>query len=177
MRRLVDELLKAPDAAVLDGERRRIDLAVLVEELCRLQQGRARRAGVMLAFSAMPELPTIDGDRDRIKQVVLNLLDNALRYTPPGGTVAVEVARAPQAAALRIAVADDGPGVDPQIAAHLWERGVAGPAGGSGLGLAIVREIVGAHGGRVWLEPSQRGAHFVIEFPLPAEGICGHWFW
>jgi signal transduction histidine kinase/HAMP domain-containing protein len=164
--RLVDELLKTPDAAMLTIERRRLDLVALVVELCRLQQGRAHRAGITLDVRAEADLPTIEGDRDRIKQAVLNVLDNALRYTPPGGTVAVTVGRAPQGQALRIKVVDNGPGVDPSLAATIWQRGVAGPAGGSGLGLAIVREIVGAHSGRAWLEPGPGGAHFVVELPL-----------
>jgi two-component system phosphate regulon sensor histidine kinase PhoR len=164
--RLVDELLKAPDASLLHIERRQLDLSALVDDLCRLQQGRARRAGIALHCQAEPGLPAIEGDRDRIKQVVLNLLDNALRYTPPGGTVSVEVGRAVQSDALRITVSDDGQGVEPQLAARIFERGIAGPSGGSGIGLAIVREIVGAHGGRVWLDANTEGARFMVEFPM-----------
>ncbi len=172
--RLVDELLNpSTSGALLLGERRRIDLGLLTGELCSLQQGRARRAGITLSCRVAAELPPVYGDRDRIKQAVLNLLDNAIHVTPPGGMVLVTVERAGPLA-LRVQVADDGPGVPTEWRERIWERGVRGVdlgqsqhQSGAGLGLAIVREIASAHGGRAWVEDNQpQGARFVLEFPL-----------
>jgi len=163
--RLVDELLRPPaDGRLLLAERRPVDLAALAAELAALLEGRARRAGVALAVDAAPAC--VAGDRDRLKQAMLNLLDNALRHAPPGGRVSLRVEAAGGEA--RVSVADDGPGVPAELAERIWERGVRGPgAGAAGLGLAIVREIVAAHGGHVVLDPGHRpGARFVIALPL-----------
>lgn len=165
--RLVDELLRPPgNGQLLLSERRSFDLAALATELCALLVGRVRRAGLELDCVALEPLMLI-GDRDRIKQALLNLLDNALRVTPAGGRV--ELAAERMAARVRISVSDSGPGIPTELRARIWERGVRGDAttaGSSGLGLAIVREIITAHGGRVSIdEDYTAGARFVIELP------------
>lgn len=166
MARLVDDLLRPPD----DGRmpvtgRSQVFLGDLAAELCALLVGRARRAGVALSYVAEDEL-AVQGDRDRLKQAMLNLIDNALRITPPGGTVRLHVARRDDVATL--SVVDSGPGVPTAQREQIWERGVRGDSpGSSGLGLAIVREIAAAHGGSAWLDSDHRpGARFVIELPL-----------
>lgn len=181
--RLVEELLHPPgDGLLLPSEQRPVDLATLVRDLCLLQQGRARRAGISLICEAPANLPPISGDRDRLKQAILNLLDNALRFTPAGGTVAVQISLAqtdPPTAApvVRVCVTDSGPGVPPALREQIWERGVRGVdlgqtgaetgQRGAGLGLAIVREIATAHGGSAWLaEHAAAGAQFVLELPV-----------
>jgi two-component system sensor histidine kinase BaeS len=109
-------------------------------------------------------------DPDRMRQVVQNLLHNAVRFTPPGG--AVRVAVSPENGWVRIVVEDDGPGIPPEDLPHVFEpfyradRSRSRASGGSGLGLAIVRQLVAAHGGDVRAEnrPSG-GARFVVELP------------
>jgi signal transduction histidine kinase len=165
--RLVDELLRPPDdGRLLPTERRPVDLGALAAELCALLSGRADRAGVTLRCEPSAGLIVL-GDRDRLKQVLLNLLDNALRVTPAGGQVIIAGALAD--GLVRVAVADDGPGVPPDQRVQIWERGLRGApatAGSAGLGLAIAREIIAAHGGRAYLdERSGPGARFVIELP------------
>lgn len=163
--RLVDELLQPPaEGRMLLAERRPVELAGLADELGALLAGRARRAGVDLIVAAEPA--SVLGHRDRLKQAVLNLLDNALRHTPPGGQVVLRVTAG--AGTARISVEDSGPGVPADQAERIWERGVGRSqgAGTTGLGLAIVREIVVAHGGRASLDQSYGpGARFVIELP------------
>ena len=111
---------------------------------------------------------------DSLRQVLLNLLDNAVKYGPRGQTVRVETAQAPDG--IRIAVEDEGPGVTADEREAIFEpfrRGRAtlnGAIAGSGIGLSVVRELVHAHGGRVWVETAPGGgARFVVLLPgLPA---------
>jgi signal transduction histidine kinase len=170
--RLVDELLadrdRAAGGAFALTARAPLDLSALAAEVCALLQGRAERAGVSLACAGSPL--ELLGNRDRLKQALINLLDNALRVTPPGGTVLVATLQAGDRA--RLAVMDDGPGVDPALAERIWEAGQRGgdqsTNGSAGLGLAIVREIAAAHGGEAYLDERYGpGARFVIELPLP----------
>jgi signal transduction histidine kinase len=99
--------------------------------------------------------------------VLGNLLDNALRYSPPRGTVTVTVARADSE--IRVSVRDEGPGVSPHDLPHVFERFYQGDTSrsgeGTGLGLSIARELVQAHGGRIWVE-NQGGAVFTFTLPL-----------
>ncbi len=168
--RLVEELLNPPESGLLvTDERSRIDLAALLEEMSVLQQGRARRAGISIEHH-IAEGVAVAGDRDRLKQALLNLLDNALKVTPPGGHIQLSLERVPAVegpARARLIVADSGPGVPPEERERIWERGVRSDEyGGSGLGLAIVREIAAAHAGRAYVEANQPvGARFVIELP------------
>jgi signal transduction histidine kinase len=114
------------------------------------------------------------GDPGRIGQIVKNVLLNAVRYTPSGGTISVDCRR--RADELQVTIEDNGPGVSPADAGHIFERGFRGTAGGeagSGIGLAVVRDLVEAHGGSIRLNPeSARGASFILRLPgrLPEPG-------
>jgi signal transduction histidine kinase len=165
--RLADELLRADSApAIAIGPGQPIDLGELIAEITANLAGRARRGGVALRFDP-PQAPlAVLGDRDRLKQAILNLLDNALRATPPGGSIAVTLLERPGQAVID--VLDSGMGIPEDLRAVVWERGVRGADGGSGLGLSIVRSIIEAHGGTALLLPSQEGAHF--QLTLAADG-------
>jgi signal transduction histidine kinase len=163
--RLVDELLQpSADGNLAVVRWAQVDLAALIAEIGALLQGRAQRAGIVLTWCAEEPL-FAQADRDRIKQALLNLLDNALRMTPPGGTVQLMAQR--YAGLIELAVIDSGPGVPPDAQALIWQRGWSGPhAGRSGLGLALVRAIAEAHGGSADLDPtSAAGARFWIRLP------------
>jgi two-component system OmpR family sensor kinase len=116
----------------------------------------------------------VEGDHDELLRVAINLIENALRYTPPGSSIWVSTSTEGSNALL--VVEDDGPGVPADLAPTLFERFVrgAGDRGGSfGLGLAIVRAVAESHGGSVRLEQAQRagvehGARFVVRLPLAA---------
>ena len=120
----------------------------------------------------------VDGDGDRLGQVLTNLLDNALRHTPPGGAVRVIVDRV--ATGVRIIVADDGQGIPPEHLEHVFDRFYRVDSardrahGGSGVGLSIARAITEAHGGTITVHSDGpgRGAAFTITLPvaLPVRG-------
>jgi signal transduction histidine kinase len=128
---------------------------------------------VTLRVQLPASLPTIDADEDRLIQVLTNLLDNALKFTPRGGSITIEAGV--QASAIRVAVSDTGVGIAPDELPQLFQQFYRGAESrppekrGMGLGLTICREIVMAHGGRIWAEsqPGQ-GAHFVFILPLNA---------
>ena len=106
-------------------------------------------------------------DPGAVRQVLLNLLDNAVKYGPAGQTVRVSLAM--HEGRARLMVQDEGPGVAPQDAARIWQpfnrlAHTAAVTGGTGIGLAIVRQLVDLHGGRAWVEPGA-GARFVVELP------------
>jgi two-component system, OmpR family, sensor kinase len=109
----------------------------------------------------------VQAARDELHRVTINLIENALRHTPPGTAIRVSVVVHADRAVLT--VADNGPGVPPELAGSLFERFVrgAGDRGGSfGLGLAIVRAVTESHGGSVTLEDAKPGARFIVRLPL-----------
>ena len=119
-----------------------------------------------LSIDAHPAV--VEGDHDELFRLALNLIENALRHTPPGTAIRASTAAAGAEAVLT--VQDDGPGVPPELAPTLFERFArgAGDRGGSfGLGLAIVRAVAQSHGGTVTLESvTPHGARFVVRLPL-----------
>jgi PAS domain S-box-containing protein len=125
--------------------------------------------GVHLDFT-----PLVEGDENRLQQVVWNLLSNAIKFVPRGGHIEVRLARAENAA--RIIVSDDGPGIDPAFLPHVFERfrqadaSTARAHSGLGLGLAIVRHLAEIHGGSATAESDGlgKGATFTVELPLTA---------
>jgi two-component system OmpR family sensor kinase len=130
--------------------------------------------------TAPASLPAVWADHDRLCQVVVNLVENALRHTPEGTAVQVALA-APDPATLQLRVSDDGPGLSPESLEELflpWRRGVNADRsrGGAGLGLSIARGIVEAHGGTVTVEPTTAGTTFLVRLPVePADGGRGAW--
>jgi signal transduction histidine kinase len=113
--------------------------------------------GIDLGLDAEPDVRVM-GDRDALRTLVRNLVDNAVRYTPAGGRVQVQTAKTPQGALLE--VTDSGPGIpaaDRERVFDRFYRRVSAPEGGSGLGLAIVKAIADRHGARVSLADAPGG--------------------
>jgi signal transduction histidine kinase len=147
-----------------------IDLRTLINETSRTLEGIAVEAGIGIDLSIPADLPLIVADYDKIERVVINLLDNALRYAPGGGQVRVKVEST--AAYQEVSVVDNGDGVPPQYRERIFERffqvdqrrrkrGVKG----SGLGLAFAKLAIEAHGGRIWVDEGPEGGaafHFII---------------
>ncbi|MEW9547274.1 DUF4153 domain-containing protein [Nonomuraea sp. NPDC050783] len=165
--RLVAQLL---DLSRLDSGARLIEaedvtLAPLVEQAVR-EAGLAREDVAIRAV--VPGGLVVRADPDLLAQVLANLLDNAVRHSPPGGTVTVS--GAPEGDGVRIAVADRGPGIPAAARGRVFERfsrldsGRAADSGGAGLGLAIVKEIVELHGGSVRIDDCA-GCRMVVELP------------
>jgi len=160
--RLVDDLMDL--AAMEEGGRAvlrlaPLDPAVPIAQAVGALQPSAQAKGVHLALSLPPQLPQVLADGARVQQVVLNLLDNALRHTPSGGTVTV--AATADGRQVRVTVSDTGPGIPPEELEAIWDRfhkvDRSRSGGGRGLGLAIVRSIVRAHGGDVGAVSSPGG--------------------
>jgi two-component system, LuxR family, sensor kinase FixL len=128
----------------------------------------AGEKGVDLGAEVDDDVPEVEGDRERILQVLANLLGNAVKFTPAGGRVLLRVQAAPDE--VRFAVRDTGPGIAPENQAHVWDRfwkSRTANRHGAGLGLAISRGIVEAHGGRIWLESAPgEGSTFTFTLPL-----------
>lgn len=176
--RIVDDLrtIGLAEAGDLPLRREPIVVSVLIGDVARAFAARAEEAGISLAVDT-PRDVVVEGDVDRLKQVLGALVDNAIRHTPRGGVVAIE-ARAGRR--VRMSVRDSGPGIDPEDLPHLFDRFYqADPArdrstGTSGLGLAIVRALVDAHGGTTGAENDPSGgARFWIELDQgrPVHGV------
>ncbi len=149
-------LARSPSARNLAREP--VDVAALAAREARDQETTAAAHGIALAVDAQPAI--VDGDERRLRQLLRNLLDNALRHAR--ASVSVSVAVAGREAV--VAVADDGPGVPPEIAGRVFERFAKGASSdGSGLGLAICRWVARSHGGEIRLEAPSR---FVVRLPL-----------
>ena len=148
-------------------DRSTTDLATLLATLVEEQrlQWQARQLHVEIEGSA----PPLAVDADKLAAALGNLLSNSIRFSPPGGRIALTLAA--QRGLVRIDIQDQGPGVAPADRTRIFEpffRGEVQPEGavrGTGIGLSIVREYVQAHGGRVDLLPAGPGAHFRIELP------------
>lgn len=168
--RLVDDLhtLALADAGRLVLHRERTHPAALVDEAVGSHGAIAARKGVTVTVSAPSSLPELDVDPTRMRQVLANLLSNALRHAPAGSAVSVRAE--PGDGAVTFTVIDAGPGIPPEQLPQLFERFFrAADSRGSGLGLAIARDLVQAHGGtvRAWNEP---GGGAAISFTVPVDG-------
>ena len=138
-----------------DGQHAPLDLAQLVQETIQFFVGQAAAKDIDLGFELAPA--PVEGDAFQLRDLVDNLVDNALRYTPDGGRVTVGCAR--EAETVQFTVEDSGPGIPPARRAAVFERYVRldDQTTGSGLGLAIVRDIALAHGATVLLDDAEGG--------------------
>jgi two-component system phosphate regulon sensor histidine kinase PhoR len=116
-------------------------------------------------------LPPVSADAQRLHQVLINLLDNAIKYTPAGGLITIRARQIEND--IEICVADSGPGISAEHLPRLFERfyrvdkARSRELGGTGLGLSIVKHIVQAHGGRVWVESTPgHGSQFYFTIPV-----------
>jgi two-component system, OmpR family, sensor kinase len=174
MRSIVENLLtlaRADDGS-LELLRAPVDLADVTEAVTENASPLARPKRVVLVTGGPSA--TVKGDRPRIEQVVMNLVNNAIRFSPVGGNVTITTWLRDGGAGCT--VDDEGPGVSPQLAGRIFERFVRGDAarsnnGGSGLGLAICNEIVTTHGGRIWVD-ARPGAGGSFSFWLPGDGAA-----
>lgn len=162
--------LASAETGALDLQKEPIELATLINETVTPFHAQADSAGVQLVTEIAPALPVLTLDPARIRQVLENLLSNALRYTSRGGTIRVQAARASDRT-VSISISDTGAGIPPQELPRIFERFFkAADSGGSGLGLAIAKNLVTAHGGEISAE-SELGKGTTIRFTLPFSSI------
>jgi signal transduction histidine kinase len=170
--RLVEDVrtLALSDAGRLPLHAEPTDLDVLVTEAVGSFAAPAATAGITLTVEVPSDLPLVEVDPVRIREVVANLVANALRHTPSGGGVTVTGALAADGRTAEIVVRDTGPGIDPSLLPHVFDRFAKSPdSRGSGLGLAIARGLVDAHGGSISVD-SRPGEGAVFRFTLPIGG-------
>ena len=155
-----------------------LHLGSVVERTIAMIKPLADKKQHRLISQIAPNLPLITGDEERLVQVLANLLDNAIKYTPEGGQITVAARRMPLAQAdvrrnsVELAVTDTGIGIPEQDRRRVFERfyrvdkARSRELGGTGLGLAIVRHIVEGHGGQIWVEGNvPTGSRFVVRLP------------
>ncbi len=172
--RLVDDVLDLVqvDAGFMRLSKEWTSMAEVISEAIEAVSIFFQRKKLQLTTRIEADLPSVYCDRVRIKQVILNLLSNAARFTVRGGAV-IEVLR--QERLIVVRVSDSGPGIDLATLQHLFEPfQQADPSlrrryGGTGLGLAISKRFVEMHGGRIWIE-SEEKAGTTVSFELPIEG-------
>jgi PAS domain S-box-containing protein len=157
---------------------RPLELAPIVDAAVDAVQPTADAKGIVL-HTQLEATGSVLGDRDRLQQVLWNLVVNAIKFTPRGGSVTVSSGRVGAYATIK--VVDTGEGIAPELAPFIFDRFRQGdgsstrPHGGLGLGLALVRHIVELHGGQVqaWSEGANRGATFSVQIPVPAvQGVA-----
>jgi signal transduction histidine kinase len=169
MDRLVKDLLEVAgmEAGSIAVEPRSEPVDRLLRSACRAMEHVASAKQIQLSCEHPPGLPDVLADRDRIDQVLSNLIGNALRFTPQEGQVRVGAER--DGHRVRFSVSDTGVGIDPADLPHVFDRfwqAKRSRDGGAGLGLAIARGIVAAHGGELWVE-SEQGGGSTFFFTLP----------
>jgi two-component system, OmpR family, phosphate regulon sensor histidine kinase PhoR len=173
--RLVDDLLTLSDLerGLTPLKLEQVEPRRVLEEAAELMREQAGRAGVALGVVCADHLPAISADRDRMHQVLLNLLDNAIKYTPRGGKITLEArARGNSAPAVELIVADSGEGIPaadiPRLTERFYrvDRARSRELGGTGLGLAIVKHIVQLHQGSLRIESKLgEGTAVAVSFP------------
>jgi signal transduction histidine kinase len=170
---LLDELLTAArqEDVGLSLDRQPVDLLHLSREAVEGVWPIAEQAGISLALDIPSDLPFPLADRAQLERVLVNLLDNAISYTPGGGRIVVAAAQSKDG--VQLSVTDTGPGIPPEHREQIFQRftrvpGLEGRRRGFGLGLYLCRQVVQAHGGRIWVEPGpgDRGSRFVLTLPL-----------
>jgi two-component system phosphate regulon sensor histidine kinase PhoR len=181
--RLIDDLLTLSDLELGRTALRLGKVAVgsVIDDVLQILAEAAGRKGVRIAAEVAPDVPAAQADGDRVRQVLINLVDNGIKYTPSGGRVTVRARRGsgPQAGMVEIAVEDSGAGVPAHDLPRLTERffrvdkARSRELGGTGLGLAIVKHIVQGHGGALHIA-SAVGEGTTVTAYLPVASTARH---
>jgi len=174
MQTLIEKLMDLSrfDAGAAHLEPEPVRVGDLVQGAVSTFEPRLGEAGLKLVTEVEPGLPDLTVDGTRIAEALGNLIDNAIRVSPAGGTITIAARR--DGAGIRFTVRDQGPGIPDADLEAVWERFYSkGPGAGMGLGLAIVKEIVGAHGGEVFGHNAEGGGA-VFGFSLPLDARQWH---
>ncbi len=174
MRQIIEDILNLERARAHVLNKEVFDFGEIVSEVCRQLEPEAQLKRQQLDVEIEPELASVDGDRAQLRQVVQNLIGNAIKYTPDDGSICVSVSN--DVDRLLMEVEDTGYGIPESALSHIFREffraksnATAGIAG-TGLGLSLVRSVVAAHGGRVWFRSSEgEGSTFFVELPFAEE--------
>jgi signal transduction histidine kinase/ActR/RegA family two-component response regulator len=171
---LIDDLLDLSRvvAGTLHLNVATVDLAGIIDDVLIAAQPAAEAKGLAIDVTSMAPVALVRGDERRLRQIVWNLMTNAVKFTDAGGSIGIALAVTDRR--VRLEMSDTGRGIDPAFLPHVWDRFRQGDSstsrqyGGLGLGLAVVRHLVELHGGTVSVhsEGAQRGSRFTIELPL-----------
>jgi len=150
-------------------QRTPLNVAEVADRAVGRLKAQADRAGLRLEIQVASDLPRVLADEARMEQVLVNLIHNAIKFTPPGGRIAVS-AKA-EGDKLVVSVSDTGVGIPeddlPRVFERFYKADKARAGGGTGLGLAIAKHVVEAHGGKIWVDSAEgRGATFSFSIPL-----------
>ena len=178
MNRLVQDLLDLSSIELGRLAMRRCPVAIeaVLREATELLGPEMAERGLLLDWSVPDRLPAVAVDRDRVHQVLSNLLANAVRFSPDSGRIGITARE--QGTEVRVTVSDTGPGIPEDECTYVfdrfWRRERGQPTRGAGIGLAIAQGIVAAHGGRIWVESRVgEGSHF--HFTLPLQDVEQGW--
>jgi two-component system phosphate regulon sensor histidine kinase PhoR len=174
LEKIVEDLLSLSkiEARTFTLRRETLSLAELVEDVLELMKEPAEKRAITLSRGGMDPALFVSGEKGYLEQVLVNLVDNAIKYGREGGIVSIS-ATAKIPGEIEISVADDGMGIPREDLSRIFERfyrvdkGRSKELGGTGLGLSIVKHLVQAHGGRVWAE-SRPGKGSTFYFTLPS---------
>ncbi len=166
------------EAGFIDFRTEDVDVRSVVREVLQSFDRKLREKQIRVTENFSPALPILNMDAERIKQVFSNLIDNAIKYTPPGGSISIAGELLCGAGLLRFVVQDSGVGIDAKDQVRLFAKfgrvmdAAVRKHQGSGLGLSIVKTIVEHYGGRIWVESQKgRGSRFIFTLP-PALAGC-----
>lgn len=171
LRRMIDSLLDVQrleeGSAILDRDE--IEMRVVLADATQLVQPLASEAGQRIRLEIDNDLPLVSIDNDMIVRVIINLMENAVKYTPSGGTITL--CASVEDDFLRVSVRDSGPGIPHEYKQHIFDKfnriNYRNAPMGVGLGLAFCRLAVHAHGGQIWVESEEgNGSEFIFTVPL-----------
>jgi signal transduction histidine kinase len=176
LNRLIQDLL---DLSMMESKRtkmnrREINLSQLVMDAVDFMKDYADKKKIKLKADVIASVSNVQGDEDRLEQVLINLIDNAIKYTPANGEITVRCAE--EDGFIKVSVADTGAGIPAEDLERVFERFYrvdtdrSTAKGGRGLGLSISKHIVEAHGGAIWAE-SQLGKGSTFHFTIPLAGL------
>jgi signal transduction histidine kinase len=180
MTALVDNIQDAgrfdPETGFYELQRSACDLGEMARKIVDNHLVPAEKQELTISVSVADDLPIINADANMLERGVINLVDNAIKYTPNGGKIEVGVKRGQNE--VIISVKDNGLGISPEYQTHIFDRHVRIPrkehkkVKGSGLGLFIVRSVAQRHGGDAWLESTEgKGTTFYLSIPLEGPNL------
>jgi len=161
------------EAGKLEVRKRYIDLGKHLRGIEEVFADRFKEKSLNFAVDIKNRLPRINADGDRINQVLFNLVDNAVKFTPSGGKITVSATHQPDSNSILVSVADSGIGIPQSELPHIFKRFYqvdqrdGREYGGTGLGLAIAKQLVELHGGGIWAESREnKGTTFYFTIPV-----------